>query len=182
MAISRWVGVVGPLVWIISLLSLGSIYPGYSHVVNLVSELGAKGARTAGIANIGLFFVPGVLQLLHGVGTNRKLLALSALSRIVAGAFPCDELCQGSSKTQVVHSLAALASGWLLSAAAFMAWTEGSVPANFRRISLFCCVISFLSPFAIGLARPMGFAGAVQRIGLISLQSWLAAAALVQKK
>ena len=65
-------GLAGCALFWTSLLVLGAIRPGYSHVVNAISELGARGTPHAVLWNVFGFIIPGVLLALagHAIGTS----------------------------------------------------------------------------------------------------------------
>lgn len=105
----------------------GALTPGYSHVSQFISELGATGApyewsvRLAGFLPAGLlllafcFLARRALPRSHGVTLGLIGLALYAAGYLVASAFPCDLGCRPTepSKSQLIHNAGGLI-GYLL--------------------------------------------------------------------
>ena len=97
-------------------------YPGYSHLDQAMSQLGAEGASTHGFSAWVNNFPLGVLYVLFAAGLARcfaesRLASLSAVlimlhgvASIVAGYFSCDQGCTPTqpSTSQQVHNLAGL--------------------------------------------------------------------------
>lgn len=114
-------GLLAPLWMVVSVTYSGTIYPGYSHIDQAMSELHAVGSPIERIApfimhyplsilfaGFGFFVmsyfssrpakVSGFLVLLHGVAT------------FSAGYFPCDVGCapEGTSTSQILHGVSGL--------------------------------------------------------------------------
>lgn len=129
--------------WLLATAMLGGLaYPGYSHVAQYISELGAQGAphgrlvSTFGLIPSGLILLVGcALTVWQCVERSPAvvlgLLALGwyGLGLVVGGAMPCDAMCRPDdpSASQVVHDLVA-GSGYLALAAS--AFVLGSVLAR----------------------------------------------------
>ena len=110
----------------------GAFTPGYSHVTQLISELGARGSpqewgvRFAGFLPAGVFllafcgFAYAALPRSLGVALGLLGLALYATGYVVAAAFPCDLGCRpdNPSTSQLIHNVGGLL-GYLV-APAFM--------------------------------------------------------------
>ena len=54
-------GLSAPLIYATAAITAGFEYPGYDHLKNFISELGASGSPTAGIMNSG-FLAYGILK------------------------------------------------------------------------------------------------------------------------
>jgi len=118
-------GVVGLLV-----VLGGAAFPGYSHVSQFVSELGARGAPHEGRVRLLGFLPAGALLLAFCFFAHAALpraratalgllgLAIFAAGYLVAAAFPCDFGCRPEepSTSQILHNLGGLA-GYLLAPA-----------------------------------------------------------------
>jgi hypothetical membrane protein len=61
-------GILAAPWWILSMLVFGALQPGYSHLYNAASELGAFGARNPLAMNFLCFFLTGVFVALSGLG------------------------------------------------------------------------------------------------------------------
>jgi hypothetical membrane protein len=104
-------GIAAWLVYLLNLLVLAALWPGYSHISNYVSDLGRTENPYNGVFN-GAIILYGTLQLLTGLGfyysvkriTRRKIIsivvglsfALIGVGAYFAGIFPLpDELHSG---------------------------------------------------------------------------------------
>jgi hypothetical membrane protein len=120
-SILRYFGLLAPIWMIIGVAYSASIYPGYSHFNQAMSELHAVGSPIERIApfinhyplsvlfsGFGVFVLirfrsaagktSGVLIILHGVAT------------LTAGYFPCDAGCspEGTSTSHILHGISGL--------------------------------------------------------------------------
>jgi len=97
--------ILGVFSYIFSVIILGSIKPDYSHIRDLVSELGETGSPFNFILNISLVF-SGLVLIGLGIELHKEIsknstkhrigyicLALFGLSVICGGLFPCDKGC-----------------------------------------------------------------------------------------
>lgn len=108
----------------------GATFPGYSHVSQFVSELGARGAphewavRLLGFLPAGAlllafcYFARVALPRARATALGLVGLAIFAAGYLVAAAFPCDFGCRPEepSVSQILHNLGGLA-GYLLAPA-----------------------------------------------------------------
>jgi hypothetical protein len=111
----------------------GAFTPGYSHLSQFISELGARGSPHEWVVRLAGFLPSGLLLLAfcrfayaalpRSAGTTLGLigLALYAAGYLVAAAYPCDLGCRPDkpSASQLIHNAAGLL-GYLL-APAFLA-------------------------------------------------------------
>jgi hypothetical membrane protein len=118
-ALAAWVGVV---VMLLMVIVAGALTPGYSHVTQFISELGARGApnewgvRLAGFLPSGLvlfaFCGCAFVVLPRSRATALGLLgvAIYAAGYVVAAAFPCDLGCRPEepSASQLIHNAGGL--------------------------------------------------------------------------
>jgi hypothetical membrane protein len=115
-------GLLIPL-WLFAGVALTSLgYPGYSHIDQAMSVLGAVGAPTHGYSAWVNNFPLGVLFVLFAIGLIRNfagsrlalfsavLVLLHGLASFAAGYFSCDQGCAPAqpSTSQQVHNLAGL--------------------------------------------------------------------------
>ncbi len=169
----------------------GSLTPGFDHVSQLMSELGAKGSRTENISPIINNLPIGVLFIFFGLGVYLKsqsekhkvfvsaLFIIHGLGSIFAGVFSCDMGCPlvGGSLDQNIHTLSGLVMFCSLSAACLM-WcspkfnlTESSVFAMF---SLVCLVLASVFLLITTIALFLGeYAGLFERLSYGVLCAWL---------
>ena len=95
-------GLVGPVIYAFVVAVLGGLYPGYSHLTQAMSELGAAGAphslimNMAGLGLLGamiLAFAAGLHQSIRqhsGTTVGAVLIGASGLSLVMTAIFPCD--------------------------------------------------------------------------------------------
>jgi hypothetical membrane protein len=122
------------IVMVVMVVVAGALTPGYSHVSQFISELGARGSpqewgvRLGGFLPLGIFLLAfcwfAYAALPRSSGTTLGLvgLALYAAGYLVAAAFPCDLGCRPAepSTSQLVHNAAGLL-GYLLAPAFLLA-------------------------------------------------------------
>ena len=141
-----------------TVLIAGAMYPGYSHVGQFMSELGAHGAPGGWIVNY-FGFVPTEILFLGFVGlafrragrdggmrVGLALLGLYAVGLIIAAFYPCDAGCRPDDPTfsHLVH----IASG-LVAYLFFIAGVLVLAVSTRRRIGT---VLSMLGILAVALA------------------------------
>jgi Protein of unknown function (DUF998) len=119
---------------VILVVVAGAFTPGYNHIAQLISELGASGSRYgwpvrfAGFLPAGLlllsfcFFAYRLLQKAKGTTFGLIGLAIYAAGYLVAAAFPCDLGCRPNapSTSQIIHNAGGLI-GYLLAPAILFA-------------------------------------------------------------
>lgn len=108
-------GIVGPVVWWLLIIVNGAITPGYSHVSDFMSTLGAVGAPYAIVQQLNFAVLGGsILALMLGihywVGDGRRprvgtvLLGVFGVGVILAGVFP-EHPAAPDSMTNVLHDI-----------------------------------------------------------------------------
>ena len=138
-------GVLGPALFTAVVILCGALRPGYSHVGQFISELGASGTPHAMLMNVGGFIPAGLLLAGFGVATGRLLkggaraaiasglVTLFGLGVVVAGVYSCDLGCPQppSSTAGLIHDR--------VSVAAFLAGIVGVGlwALEFRRLTSF---------------------------------------------
>lgn len=164
--------------------------PGYSHVAQFISELGAIGAAhsslvaAAGFAPIGalvlafLAFAAGLFPRSRESAAGVACLATVGASYLVSALFPCDAGCPSSgSFSQSVHNLfgffgyAGALAGLLLLGSAFQA-----SPA-WRNLAPVCVIAAvFVGAGFVAMLVPdlHSFRGLSQRVAESSIFCWIA--------
>jgi len=114
-------GIIGPILFTIVLITLGFLHPGYNHITQYMSELGAVNAPYGNIKNTGLF-IAGILIVSFSFGmhidlNNKKtkatilgssLVFISGLSFLLLGFFPCDPDCINFTTIGTIHGYLAM--------------------------------------------------------------------------
>ncbi len=128
MVLPAFPGIIGPILFTVVWVFLGSIQPGYDHLAQAISELGAVGAPNAIIMNAVGFVPSGLLIVAFALGLHRgirgekrskmgpALLALVGAGIAGAGIFSVN-MADFQSFTSIMHilafSLVFFAGGWL---------------------------------------------------------------------
>ncbi|TBU92852.1 DUF998 domain-containing protein [Stutzerimonas kirkiae] len=112
-------GVLIPFWLALGVMLAGALYPGYSHVDQAMSELGALGAPTHGISPLINNYPLGVLFVLFGLAlwlqfgnlwsrATAVLVMLHGLASFATGYYACDVGCslERPSSSQNLHNLA----------------------------------------------------------------------------
>lgn len=189
-------GLITPTWLILGLAVAGSLYPGYSHVDQAMSLLGAEGAPTRTLSPVINNFSLGVLFLLFGTAValsfrsrwarlSGLLIMLHGLGSFGTGYFACDAGCapENPSASQNLHNLAGLIMAFsLLLAGALWVWLGRRLFASpgFSWFSLFCTLAALgaLPLMATALESGHGF-GLYQRVNYGASLLWVAGLALM---
>lgn len=98
-------GIIGPILKSIVIVTLGFLWPGYSHVSQAISELGAIDAPNALVMNVS-YVVFGLLMVCFAFGLHQGicqgegsivgpvLVAIYGVGQVANGIFPCAPGCQ----------------------------------------------------------------------------------------
>lgn len=190
-------GLVIPL-WLLLGVTLTALaYPGYSHLDQAMSQLGAQDAPTQAFSPwvnnlpLGVFFV------LFAIGVGRRfcasrlallsagLIGVHGLASFATGYFACDQGCAPvtPSFSQQMHNLAGLLMFLSLTlAGALWIWLGKRLLASsrFALFSALCTLLALVSVVLMGKAFEDGaFFGLYQRINYGVSVLWIAGLALV---
>ncbi|KAB2969680.1 MAG: DUF998 domain-containing protein [Thermoanaerobaculia bacterium] len=179
-------GILSPLLYVASDITMAFVYDGYSYLHQTISELNAIGAPTRTLS-IGLGLMENVLLILYGIGIwiaaarNRRL-EVAAGALVILGVFGCWALpfasMQMRGRPQEGPHLLSGAIGALLvvTAIGFAAAAFGSA---FRRYS--AATIAVMLIFAtwaamdaerIGAGAATPWVGAIERVSFYSWHVW----------
>ena len=109
--------IIGPILFTIIVIVLGHLRPGYSHISQLMSELGEVGAPNAVIMNLatailGISILMFAFGLHYGLTSGKRwkagpiLMMVAGICMVAGGIFPCDPGCVPVSFTGTVHFIA----------------------------------------------------------------------------
>ncbi|MFX1309350.1 MAG: DUF998 domain-containing protein [Promethearchaeota archaeon] len=110
-------GIIGPIIYFTIMILLGFFEPGYDHISQSMSELGAMGANYAIIMNTLGFPLLGFLLICFTIGLHYTiptgkltllgpcLIIISNISLILTGVFRCDPGCVDITIVGVTHSI-----------------------------------------------------------------------------
>lgn len=195
--VAFWSAVVGYGLLVVMVVAGGAAWPGYSHVGQFISELGATGAPHARLVNFGAFLPIGLLISLFAIlamlippcGVLRTLgflgIIVFATGYTGAAFFPCDFGCDpvkpDPSSSQRLHFLFGTA-GYLIAAPTLVAlalaartWPGGRL---LFPLGLVCAAVSGLALFA--MVPPME--GLAQRFLEAAVGVWILACAFALRK
>lgn len=172
---------------------LGSLgQPGYSHVTQYISELGATGARNSRLVGLLGFAPTGLFVLLFlaaapfpkSRSSRMGALALSAVgvAYVVSAFAPCDPGCPAAgSWSQSVHNFfgageyVGASTGLMLMAAAFR---DDARWQSRRRLSLVCAGLVLVGFAAMLVPWLASYRGAAQRLADAAIFLWIGVSAL----
>ena len=176
------------MVMAVLVLVAGAFTPGYSHVSQFISELGARGAphewavRFAGFLPAGLLLLAfcgfAFAALPRSISAALGLfgLAFYAAGYLVAVVFPCDLGCRPEvpSASQLIHNAGGLL-GYVLAPAFLLAFARAAHTwPNAGGLSVagyICAGLAFLGLFS--LSPGSSFAGLSQRLLEFAVLAWV---------
>lgn len=187
-------GIVGPILFTILIIVAGSLRPGYSHVSQIISELGSTGTSNAWIQNVN-FVILGLLIVAFAVGlhlsisggTGSKvgpaLLVAFGVGGVLQGLIPCDT---AGCSTFDLHGLVAVVSFILVVPGIFLTARRSGQDRHWTRYRSYTLGTGFLMVAAlvlVFLAVPQGaplheWRGAAQRIAAAVILVWIEVMAL----
>ncbi|MCQ9422506.1 DUF998 domain-containing protein [Pseudomonas sp. LJDD11] len=167
-------------------------YPGYSHLDQAMSQLGAQGAATHGYSPWVNNYPLGVLFVLFALGVSQRfrgsrlaqlsaaLIALHGLASFATGYFACDQGCapEQPSSSQQLHNLAGLVMFLSLTLASALWILLGKRllhSRGFGGYSALCTVLALVSVAFMAQALEAGHLfGLYQRLNYGVSVLWLA--------
>jgi len=172
-------GIVGPIYFALTLLILGAMFPGYSHVHDYMSELGAVDSPVMLATNTLSFFLIGLFMFLYSFGIfeifrgNRNgriasmLIMIAGLIVTTIGMFPCDPGCYNFSPTGITHVWASmLPFAFFLPAFVLFAYEGFKGHVFDRKWAIFIIIITIISGItgAWHSEFEFGYGGLLQRM------------------
>ena len=144
---TRWLaagGVVAPVVDVLVIVWLGALDPNYSHVRQVISELGETGRRYAAVFSVwcvlwGLLFAGFAVALARGLRGHKGswlgpgALLLMAAGGILSSFFPCDAGCAGETASAKAHILNGEVAMAATVVAPFLVWVAMRRSVAWRR-------------------------------------------------
>jgi Protein of unknown function (DUF998) len=185
-------GVMAPLAYTTAAVAASLKHPGYNHLKNFISELGATGAPGAAIMNFAGFFPYGALIVAFALALHRgirpdvggslgpSILGLYGLAYVALSLAHCDPGCQAVTPS-LHHRLHSLL-GDLISLTAvlgpFMLYSRMAKDAAWRSLALATLVLPSVSWLIVKLSI-VEMPGALrQRLWLLLLFVWVELVAL----
>ena len=158
-------GIAGPLVFGAVALVCAELRPGYSHIANFISELGATGTARAEVMNLAGFLPAGCLLLVFGISIgvlvprDRATIAAAALLATfgtgvaASGIFSCDPGCpqSGGTTQNLIHDrIAPFSFLCAIVGSGLLAWRFRSLP-EWRFLSWYSLASSGLALLFLAL-------------------------------
>lgn len=190
-------GVLIPFWLFFGVLLTAQAYPGYSHLDQAMSQLGAQGSPTqafsAWVNNlpVGIFFVLFAVGVMRQVRASRLalfsagLILVHGLASFATGYFACDQGCAPAqpSRSQQMHNLAGLVMFFSLTLASLL-WGFLSKrllgSRGFGLFSIACTVLAVATVVLMARAVEAGHSfGLYQRINYGISVAWVAGLALM---
>ncbi len=174
-------GMIAAPWWVLTLLLMGSLQPGYSHIYKAVSELGALDAQNPIVMNVFCLFFTGSFVVLGGIALRSFLLSngLSSWSAwwvIVFGAMlsgtavPADMELYFESPLTVVHAFFALLGVVLFLVAA---WKVPRALVSLNIKSKFMTYFPWLIVPTFFMHGVVEQGGLVQRLSILITLIWI---------
>jgi len=186
-------GIVAPVVLAIAVIIAGALHPGYSHIYQPISLLGAPGSPFRAILNYGGLIPAGILTVIFSLAMFRHLkgsamfsissalVTVVGVGRMVAGFFPCDpDYTNLTSLSARIHFAAAMVS-LLAGAIAPLVMALGLRSRQPRRhfwVSLGLGTGALLMLAISPVAARMQWIGISQRLLLFFTYAWIIAVAI----
>ncbi len=188
-------GLAGPVLFTFTTIINGFNRPGYDHLNQFISELGATGTTHANLMNFLGFLPSGILVTCFGISLflllpNRwiskigtVLIFVFGIGMFLAGIFSCDEGCplQGSLESTIHDRISAIA---------FISVIIGTITLGFsflktnflKKYGAFAIISGFMAALFLALMLNSFdtkiFTGLWQRLLLVAIFSWMAAVGL----
>lgn len=174
----------------IALLTFGGglFTPGYSHLAQFISELGARGALHEDLVRYAGFLPSGLFLLVYCVAAHVALpraasktiglvgIALYAAGYVVAAFMPCDLGCRPAqpSASQVIHNAVGML-GYLAAppAMCFLAYSAGKWPRANHLVWLGYVAAAFALLGMLTLAPESPLVGLSQRVIETAVLAWI---------
>jgi hypothetical membrane protein len=184
-----FLGIAACVVFWAASFVLGALRPSYSHSLNTISELGARGTPNATLWNVLGFIVPGLLLALvggviaHSIGREKSLsrtlsgllLVLSGLAIAGQGVIPAqmtNGVADVTSPYTRGHFVSSLVSGaaWAIGVLLLTGPMKRSPEwRGLRVVSIVLVLLALVASFALRGALPDGLA---QRLGNAIFCTW----------
>jgi hypothetical membrane protein len=186
-----YLGIVGPVIYVLTVIIGGALRPDYSHLYNTISELTVAGAPNLVLMNV-LFGLYNLMVAVFGLGAfldsivdRSKKFKTAMIMLVVIGClglmmdfFPQDQRNATVTTAGMLHiTLAGLAS-LLTMAAILLAGLSFSANTRLKKLAVYSfvsCALIFLSGglAAAAVANDWRYGGLVERITIGLFIQWL---------
>lgn len=192
-------GMAGPILFTVIIIISGSLRPGYDHLTDFISELGADGSAYADLMNFAGFIPSGIFIALFGISLffllpgkmapkiGAVLVTVFGIGVALAGIFSCDPGCPVDGSTEaIIHdrvSVIAFISGslgYIILGLSFLRLPEWRSLWIYTLISGILAIVFLV--VMINSVEAGQFTGLWQRLFLLTLFQWLFVVSLQVRK
>ncbi|WP_373516358.1 DUF998 domain-containing protein [Pricia sp.] len=182
-------GVIAPILFVGVSWTCASMRPGYSHLHNFISELGANGTSNSELMNYLGFMSSGLLFCLFGIGlfravprknlarTGTVLIMVFGTGMALAGIYSCDSGCptDGTLESTIHDRVSAITFISAIIGAIVLGFSFKKAE-SFKRIANFSISIGFISALLLVVMidsfESRTYTGLWQRLLLFSIFLW----------
>jgi hypothetical membrane protein len=181
-------GIAAPSILLLSILISGFLHPGYSHISQAISELGARGTPFKEIVNYAGLLPAGILIIAFSIAIFRQfegkpalficfcLVLVAGISRFFAGIFHCDPVCFPvvtiSGRLHAISGFISLFTGSLAPLFMVLGLKRAASPSLFYE-SLILGMAALITFLVLISQLWMPYFGIIQRLLLILTYSWI---------
>jgi hypothetical membrane protein len=183
-------GIAGPLQSTIIIVICSTLRPGYDHIDQFISDLGATGTSHADLMNFAGFVPSGLIMVAFGIALLKlfpkhllgrigaSLIILFGVGLIIAGIYSCDPGCpqQGGSIENSIHDAIAgptflsAITGTLFFGISFRRFDSWKGLSNYSLISALLCYGFFV--LLVSSLESRNLTGLWQRLILVTIFLW----------
>jgi len=195
-------GLLGVILFIITTIIAGIVYPNYNHVSQFISESYAADAQYANVLRFYGFIPSGICIILFSIFSHQSfpksdlktisLLGIGlgyGLGTIICGLFNCDAGCNpefiNPSVSQIIHNLSGMLTYFIVPISilcfgiASRKWHNSALLSN---ISILIAIFSFSFVILLNQNLDSNYKGLIQRIIEGSILLWIVYIAIASKK
>ncbi len=195
-------GITASSLFLIVVIGLGFLEPGYSPIKNMMSILGGVEGMRGVIFNIGLAMT-GMMLVAFAVGVHLfvgkgsaigpAFIALGGIGLIGSAVFPCNQGCLNILKAPdwigIIHSLASFVAGFCLALSPIVIFPRLKKNKRLRNFAWFTLTMGILANipglvfwFSFLTTRMSDWEGLIQRLGIFIPLIWIVAMAIQQMR
>ncbi len=185
--------ILGPIFYALLIIALGAMQPGYNHVTDVMSRLGAAGAQNAWAMNLFGFQLLGVIIIAFAAGlhlginggkgprTGPALIAIAGMCLFLVGTFRCAPGCENTTPASTVHDAFAMSAFLSMGVALIFIRARMAADRRWAGYAPFTLAVLLVAA-ALGalfmFSHSIGIQGLAQRAAMAVPLAWMAAVSL----